>query len=189
MPDLDRLERDLVFVRETVAGGGAPRSPATIYFLWALLVLVGFALVDVNENRVGLYWMIAGPAGSLISVYLGWRDQREFGAVDFALGLRYAQHWGAMMVVIFLATLMPGRALIAWDAFGPLVLLLLAMSYFHAGLYLDRPLRWVGLLLIGGYVMVLSVDAYAWTIVGVLVSAALIVVGFRESQRRGVATA
>jgi len=58
---------------------------------------------------------------------------------------------GAMMAVIFLATLRPGRGLIAWDAFGPLVLLILAMSYFHAGLYLDAPLRWVGLLLVGGY--------------------------------------
>lgn len=188
MADLDRLEQDLGFLRRAV-DGAAPRSPASIYFLWAVLVLAGFALVDLNENRVGLYWMIAGPAGGLISVYLGWRDQRHFGAMDLALGMRYVQHWGAMMAVIFLATLMPGRGLIAWDAFGPLVLLILAMSYFHAGLYLDAPLRWVGLLLVGGYVMVLSVDAYAWTIVGALVAAALMVVGFRESRRRVAATA
>lgn len=189
MADLDRLERDLGFVRQTVTRGGAPHSPATIYFLWALIVLAGFVLVDVKNDLVGRYWMIAGPAGGLISAYLGWRDQRNFGAMDLAVGLRYVQHWGAMMAVIFLATLMPGRGLIVWDAFGPLVLLILAMSYFHAGLYLDPPLRWVALLLVGGYVMVLSVDAYAWTIVGVLVSAALLAVGFTESRRRGVATA
>lgn len=188
MADLDRLAQDLGFLRRAV-GGASPRSPATIYFLWAALVLAGFALVDLNEGRVGQYWMIAGPAGGLISAYLGWRDQRHYGAMDLALGMRYAQHWGAMMAVIFLATLMPGRGLIMWDAFGPVVLLILAMSYFHAGLYLDPPLRWVGLLLIGGYVLVLSVDTYSWTIVGVLVSATLVVVGFRESQRRGVATA
>jgi hypothetical protein len=63
------------------------------------------------------------------------------------------------------------------------------MSYFHGGLYLDPPLRWVGLLLVGGYLMVLSVDAYAWTMVGVLVFAALMVFGIRESRRRAVATA
>jgi len=188
MADLDRLERDLGFVRQTVAGGG-PRSPAAIYFLWAVLVLAGFALVDVNPERVGLYWTIAGPAGSLISAYLGWRGQRHSGEMDLALGLRHMQHWGAMMAVIFLAALMIGRGLIARDAFSPLVLLILAMSYFHAGLYLDPPLRWVGLLLVGGYLMVLSVDAYAWTMVGVLVFAALMVFGVRESRRRAVATA
>lgn len=187
MADLDRLEQDLGFVRRTVHGASL-RSPSGIYFLWAVLVLAGFALVDLNQDRVGLYWMIAGPAGGAISAYLGWRDQHKRGEMDLALGLRYVQHWGAMMVVIFMAALMPGRGLIAWDAFGPLVLLLLAMSYFHAGLHLDPPLRWVGLLLVGGYIMVLSVDAYAWTIVGVLVSAAMMVVGFRESRRRDVAT-
>ena len=68
MADLDRLEQDLGFLRRAV-DGAAPRSPASIYFLWAVLVLAGFALVDLNENRVGLYWMIAGPAGGLISAY------------------------------------------------------------------------------------------------------------------------
>ena len=79
--------------------------------------------------------------------------------------------------------------MITFDALGPMILLILALSYFHAGLYLDPPLRWVGLLMVGGYLAVLSIDAYAWTIVGVFLSAALMVVGIRESRRRDVAAA
>ena len=78
MADLDRLEQDLGFLRRTV-DGASPRSPASIYFLWAVLVFAGFVLVDLDEDRVGLYWMLAGPAGGMISAYLGWRDQRDPG--------------------------------------------------------------------------------------------------------------
>jgi len=59
MADLDRLEKDLGFLRRAV-DGAASHAPASIYFLWAVLVLAGFVLVDLNENRVGQYWMIAG---------------------------------------------------------------------------------------------------------------------------------
>lgn len=188
MADLSRLEQDLGFVRNAVSHS-TPRSPVSLYFLWAAICLAGFVLMDLNQERVGLYWLIAAPAGSLVSAYLGWRDQRQHGAMDLAVGLRYMQHWGAMMGIIFLTVIMAGRGAIPWDALGPIILLILALSYFHAGLHLDPPLKWVGLLMVGGYFVVLSIDAYAWTIVGVLLSAAMMLLGVREWRTRAVAAA
>ena len=186
MPDLNQIQDDLGFVRRTVEGA-APPSVVSIYFLWALISLVGFALVDFAPERVGTYWTVAGPAGFLLSAFLGWRHQAGGGAVDRALGMRHMQHWGAMMLAIFLLVPLAMRGQIAGQAFGPIVLLLLGQSYFHAGLYLDSKLRWGGLLMLVGYVIVLTVTTYAWTLLGAIGFITIVILGIRESRRHAVA--
>jgi hypothetical protein len=187
MADLDRIQDDLGFIRSTV-DGASRHQVASLYFLWAAISLVGFILMDLNPARVGQYWMIAGPSGFALSSYLGWRDQRRSGVMNLGEGLRYMQHWGSMMVVIFLAVLLVIRGVMPGDALGPVILLILALSHFHAGVHLDPPLRWVGLLLVVGFFLVLSIDSYEWSIVGLAVAAAMTVAGILESRRRGIAS-
>jgi hypothetical protein len=187
MPDLNQIQDDLGFVRRTVEGA-TPPSIVSIYFLWALISLVGFALVDFAPERVGWYWTIAGPVGFVISALLGWRHQATAGAVDRGYGMRHLQHWGAMMVAIFLLVPLAIRGQIAGEAIGPIVLLLLGQSYFHAGLYLDPRLRWAGLLMLVGYVMVLAITAYAWTILGAVGFVVMTVLGILGSRRHAVAS-
>src|SRR5712692_2936604 len=141
MADLDRLAQDLGFVRRTVAGSG-PRSPVAVYFLWAAIVLAGFALADVRPLWVGYYWFVAGPLGGAVSGLLAQRDQQRRGEVDRGVGLRWALHWGAFMGAIVLLVLMPARGVIEWPAIAPIILLFVALTYFYAGLHLDRPLLW-----------------------------------------------
>lgn len=185
MTDLSRIQDDLGFIRRTV-DAATPHSPVSIYFLWAAICLAGFVLMDLQARHVGWYWMIAGPVGGLISVFLGWRGARKSGAMDRAEGLRHAQHWASMMVAIFLVVLLAGRGVIAWRALGPIILVILALTYFQAGIHLDPPLRWVGLLMVGGFFLVLSTAPYAWTIVGAAISLTLVLVGILESRRHAV---
>src|SRR5687767_14050490 len=149
MTDLDRLQDDFGFVRASISGSpiGAPPS---VYFLWGALVFCGFTLTDVQTSWIPGYWMVAGPLGGMLSGYLGYRDQRILGQLDCARGARYALHWGAVLCVILLGVLMVKGGRIASDALGPLVLLFLAQAYFHAGVHLDKPLRWTGLLMAVG---------------------------------------
>jgi len=183
MADLDRLQQDLGFVRRTVTREG-PHSPAATYFLWSVLVLAGFALNDLRPMWVGYYWFTAGILGGVISAYLGVRDQRRRGEIDAAVGLQWTLHWAAFMGAVLLLVVMAVRGRIGWDAFGPMVLLLLALTYFHAGLYLSAPLRWIGLLAAAGYVVVLTVPSYPWTIVGVMLASACGAAGVGEWRSR-----
>lgn len=186
MADLERLQDDLHHVRASVHRS-VPGAPAGVYFLWGALVLCGFVLADIRPALVPLFWMIAAPAGAVFSGYLGWRLQKSVGHLDAGLGARYALHWGALLAVIFLGAFMIRRELISGEAFGAVVLLLLAQGYFLAGVHLDRPLRWIGLLMALGYVVVLTVATYEWTIVGVMLAAALVFAGVRESHGRAIA--
>jgi hypothetical protein len=187
MPDLNRIQEDLGFVRRTVEGA-TPPSIVSIYFLWALISFVGFTMVDFAPERVGLYWMIAGPAGFVISVVLGWRHQPTGGVVDRADGMRHMQHWGALLLAIFLAVPLVNRGLITEEAYGPVVLLLVGLAYFHAGLYLDPKLRWGGLLMLVGYILVLAMPDYGWTITGALGAVTMTLLGILELRRHAVAS-
>lgn len=185
--DQNQVKSDLRFVRAIVESTDRDISPAAIYFLWAVVGLVGFALMDINETWVPAYWSIAGPAGFLASAVLGWRHARRTGQVTAAVGRRYLLHWGGMLATIFLAILMPISGLLPWDALQPAILLILALGHFEAGVHLDRPLLWVGLLMGAGYVFVVFVAAYAWTVVGLVMATALLIAGLRGGRRHEAA--
>jgi hypothetical protein len=182
MADLDRLQEDLGFVRSSVAKAGEHRSGPAVYFMWSVLTLAGFALVDIRPVWVGAYWMIAGPIGGIVSAYLGARHNARLGHINKDVGRRYAWHWGAFFATTLLMGLMAGRGL-SFEAFGSLMLLLLALSYFLAGIHIDPPLRWIGLLAAGGYVAVLTRAPYAWSIAGLALAVAFVLSGVREARK------
>jgi hypothetical protein len=96
-------------------------------------------------------------------------------------------HWVSQLFVIFLGEFMVRGGLIADDAFGHIVLLLLAQAYFLAGVHLDKPMLWVGLLMPAGYIVVLTVGSYGWTMTGVVIAGAMVFGGIRESRGHVVA--
>ena len=157
------------------------------YFLWSAITLCGFVLADLRPPLMGVYWMIAGPLGGVVSGYLGWRDQHAHGQLDRAVGMRWAGHWVAFMVAVCLLIPLGVRGTISWDAFGPIVLVMIALTYFQAGLHLNPPLRWIGVLAAVGYLVVLTMTAHAWTIAGVILAAGCAVAGVQESRARAVA--
>ena len=68
-------------------------------------------------------------------------------------------------------------------AFGSLLKVLLALSYFYAGLYLDRTMLAIGVVLAACYLVMLFIQGFEWTLVGVLMAAALMwkaICGARE---------
>ena len=56
----DRLQQDLDYVAAAVRRHDASLGVPAIYFLWAVLVPVGFALPDLAPGIAGPYWLVAG---------------------------------------------------------------------------------------------------------------------------------
>jgi hypothetical protein len=186
MADLDRLQQDLGFVRQTVTHAG-PRAPVSLYFLWSAIMLCGFILGDLRPTLMAAYWMVAGPLGGIASGYLGWRDQRQHGHLDREVGIRWAWHWTAFMAAIVLLVPLGVGGRIPWDAFGPVVLVMIALTYFQAGVHLNPPMRWIGILAAIGYLVVLTMTTHAWTIAGVMLAAGSALAGIQESRARAAA--
>lgn len=179
MIDEKNLHEDLSYVRTVLHRAEAGENPAAIYFLWAALSFVGFAMIDYAPGMTGFYWMIAGPAGGVLSAFLGYRAGRALGQTSRREGRLHGLHWSGLMGAILL--LVP---LVATGQLGPgemprLILLIVAFGYFLAGVHLDRRLLWVGLALGGCYLFtVFEADLpYLWTITAALLSASLVIAG------------
>jgi hypothetical protein len=152
-----------------------------------VICLIGFALVDFRVTWVPTYWSIAGPLGFIMSAFLGWRHGRRVGQASSSEGARYLLHWGGVLVAVALAVWVRAQGGISPEHLHAVILLVLAIGYFTAGLHLDRRLIWVGLLMAAGFVVVTLGSWYAWTTVGLALAVALTVAGIREG-RTGEAT-
>jgi len=184
MSETNRIDNDIRYVRGLVSESDRSGSSSAIYFMWAAICLVGFPLADFAPQYVGIFWMIAGPLGGFASFALGWRHSVRMGQMRRDVGVRHGLHWTGMMVAIFLVVPLGVTGTIAWSAVHRIILLLLGLSYFLAGVHLDRPLLWVGLLMIVAYVALFFIQAYQWTIVGIAVAVALAVAGLAGGKKR-----
>src|SRR3546814_17919663 len=117
------------------------------------------------------------------------RDGRRHGVNDSALGRRYALHWAIAAAGFMLAMLPAAVGLVDVDGALPGFLLVGGLVYALAGVHLERPLLWVGVLMLAAYVvLVLLAPPPLWTVAGVIIALALECTGI-ASLRQPVAAA
>lgn len=177
-----KIESDIVYVKDLVKKSDCYSTPTSIYFLWAILVLVGFSLIDFEPKWVGFYWMIAGPAGGLLSGYLGRRAGINKGQLDREIGIRHALHWSGMLVVIGLAVILAVKGLIQGSVLSQVILLLVALGWWTAGVHFDRTFLWLGGVMMLGFIATLIFSRFAWTAMGILIAAALIGIAIHKGK-------
>ena len=105
MSTAERAQQDLDYVSSTVRSSEVQRGTPSIYFLWAAITLVGFALVDFKPLWAGPYWFVFGIGGGILSGWLGKRDALRHGFNDKALGRRYTLHYtitGCAFILVLL---------------------------------------------------------------------------------------
>ncbi|MEC9407030.1 MAG: hypothetical protein ABF271_04650 [Abyssibacter sp.] len=175
------LHDDLNYVARVVRGQSVNRGVPAIYYLWAVLIGIGFSLPDFAPQFAGLFWAIAGPGGGLLSWYLGARAERRSGATDRAQGARYGYHWLICGAGFVLAGI-PGAEGLSGAAFGQAMLLVATLAYGLAALHLDRGLALPAVLLGAGYLVIkLALLPYAWTLTAVLIAISLVISGRRAA--------
>jgi len=175
MEEAQKAQGDLQYVREVLEQSTGRQMPVGIYYLWAAICLIGFPLNDFASGRIiGTFWMIAAPAGFVLSGLIGWWFSQKTGQVDFQGTWAVMLHWLGTMVAAGLVSILVINGALAHWAIGQVILLILALSYFTAGLYQDRPLLWIGLLLGLSYILAAFVQGYIWTILGIVVAGSLV---------------
>jgi len=130
-------------------------------------------LIDFQPKWVGFYWMIAGPAGGLLSGYLGRRSGINKGQLDRDIGIRHALHWSGMLVMIGLAVLLAVKGLIQDEVLSQVILLIVALGWWTAGVHFDRTFLWLGGVMMLGFIGTLIFSRFAWTAMGIFIAVAL----------------
>ena len=127
MSTVNDLKEDIAYVRAAAERAGAATIPS-IYVLWAVISLSGFALADfaTDPRWVGMFWLVAGPGGFFISAWLGHRASRDSGQGSRRIGVRWCLHWLAFMAAGALVAALVAAGHLPWAGFGSLVVVLLA---------------------------------------------------------------
>ncbi len=189
MTTADRIKEDLDYVASAVRRQDRPSGIPLLYFLWAGLVLVGFSLPDFAPRYAGMYWLFAGIGGGLFSWWMGAHDERKHGINNTELGKRYGYHWvtvGAAFLLVGLS-MATGRVPVGDAAAN--YLLVGGLGYTLAGVHLDRPILWSGVLMFAAYIVLTIFQLpYTWTITGIVIALSLTWAGLTtQRQRRQVA--
>ncbi|MCY3941027.1 MAG: hypothetical protein OXG29_08145 [Gammaproteobacteria bacterium] len=175
MTNQQQLKEDIAYVRAAAERSASVHIPA-IYLIWAVLCLCGFTLVDLvgpGSAWIGVYWMIGGPVGGGLTWWLAWRAARDVGQADRREGKRWVFHFLGFFCTGLLVFGLVGTGQLTWPGVSSTWILLLALTYFLAGLHLERRMLPIGLLLGVGYLITLALPAYGFTVAGVLAATAL----------------
>lgn len=175
--DTHKTKDDLSYVRSVLDRAEKDASPAVIYYLWAILSIVGFATVDLKPEVTGLYWLVAGPGGGVASMLLARRHALRTGQGSRREGIFNILHWTGMTAAIFLALPLALTGALSMRAFPALVLLILAFGYYTAGIYLDRRLLYVGIVVGACYGATFFMRDWPWTFTfaGTVIAACFVV--------------
>jgi hypothetical protein len=94
-------------------------------------------------------------------------------------------HWVGVMVTIFLMIPLVMTHVLATDDFPRLILLIIALSYYTAGVHVDRRLIPVSLVLAGCYLLTVFVRdlPHLWTVTAAILAASLAVAGLFAAAR------
>ena len=178
MDTLQQVQQDLRFVKDAVARREqTARRPAGIYWIWAIYVLIGYALIDFAPSVSGWFFMIGGIAGGVLSTMVAKRVQRQLGEVDVQEARRSMLHFmgGILLAIGFTFALAavapPLRSTIA----GQVLVIMIGLVYFLSGIHFDRNFLWLGPLMMAGGVLVGLVPHYGWTALGIVIALGLVV--------------
>lgn len=187
MSHADQLKHDLEYVAGAVRRHDRSMGVPSIYFLWAAIVAIGWALPDFAPQFAAAYWVICGIGGGLASMWLAGRDSHRSGTMDRELGRRHGLHWlvtGGAFLVCWLPVLRGAPIETAVGNF----MLVAGLSYALAGVHLERPLLLTGVLMLLAYVMLLMFAMpYTWTVTGLVIGAALAWAGYSSHRSRSPA--
>jgi hypothetical protein len=179
----NEIESNLGYVRDLIQKSDRRPTPTPVFLLWAVLVLIGFSLIDFAAQWVGYYWGFAAPLGGVASGLLARHAGIRKGQISREIGIRHILHWGGMLAVIALAVVLAVRGNIPMAELGRVNLLLVAFGWWAAGVHFDRTFLLFGAMMMVGFIATLIFPLYAWTTLGVLLAISLLIAGLRGGRQ------
>lgn len=126
------------------------------YFAMLALALFGVAYTSVTRHGMTTYWVLLAPLFGAITVAAGWPDAQS-SETRWRLIRTQALHWGAVLAAMSLVFIGDVKQLMGSDVSALIVLTLLALGCFTAGVHTGA---WRISLV--GVVLGLGVPAIAW---------------------------
>lgn len=126
------------------------------HFVILALTIGGVAYISLMRRPLEYYWDVVAVVIAGVAIYAGW-PKAQSGRERWRLVWTQALHWGAFLIAMRLVFLPSVQAIADVDSTNLVVLLLLALGTFVAGVHAPS---WR--MALNGVVMGASVPAVAW---------------------------
>jgi hypothetical protein len=143
------------------------------YVVMMLLALVGIAYTDLLPRGSVWYWQMLALVFGLICIVTEWPRRPAEGRARLHLVVTQALHWGAFLLAMRLLFLPVVQKNLDAEITGLILVYVLALSTFLAGIYVNWRLSVVGLFLGVGVLAIAFVDQASalMTVVAIVVIA------------------
>ena len=150
-----------------------------------VLVMFGLFLANYSRNRADWYWSAMFPIFGLVCAAHQLIGGDTHGMPAWEVLLKQALHWLGPIAAVRIIFLQLARGQMDADATALMILLVLAVTCFLAGVHFDRSFIGVSVFLALAALVGTEIEAYLWLIVAVgLLAAGLVVFSAALIRRR-----
>lgn len=142
----------------------------------SVLIMFGLFLANYSAARADWYWSAMFPVFGLVCLGHQLIAGDTHGMPAWKVLLQQALHWLGPIVAVRIIFLQLARGQMAADAVALMILLVLAVTCYLAGIHFDRSFVWVSAFLALAALGGTEIEAYLWLIVVLAVLAAALVV-------------
>lgn len=166
-------KNDIDYVNSVIATADSLNPFASIFYLWAFIVLGGYLCMDQFPQFTYDYWIYVSALGFVLSSMLGINAMRRTGQVESRKGSAYALHFGVLLIFV-LAGLLTEQ--------GSAMLLIIGLGYAYAGVNFERNLLGVSAVMLILHLAVSMGWLQSTLITGAILAGSLFWVGWRLSH-------
>jgi hypothetical protein len=156
------------------------------YVVMIVLAVVGVAYTSLLPNVSLVYWQILAIIYCLICIFVEWPRLPGLGRDRLQLIMTQVLHWGAFLLAMRLLFLPTLQKNLTSELTGLVLMYVLALSTFLAGIYINWRLAVVGIFL---WFSLVAIAFVALSNVLVVVMGIVVVAGFWLWHRFGGETA
>lgn len=164
---------------------------ALIIGVLVLLVMVGLFLSNFAVNKALGYWELMFPVFGVACVWHELAGGAAYVKPLWRVLLRQFFHWMFPIVAVRVLFLQHARGEMSADSVALVVLVLLALTCFLAGIHFDNSFVWVSLVLVAAAIVGTEVETYLWLIavLGAVALALAVLSSVLLRRREGAANA
>jgi hypothetical protein len=141
-----------------------------------IFIMFGLFLANYSLSWADWYWSVMFPIFGLVCLSHQLMTGSVRGMTVWKIVEKQALHWLSPIVAVRIIFLQLEKGQMDADAIALMILLILAVTCFLAGLHFDRSFIWLSIFLAVVALLGTEVEAYLWLIVVVgLLAVALIV--------------
>lgn len=157
------------------------RYDGYIFAILMFLSVLGVAFTDASGRLSQWYWLAMVPVFFGSCLYLEWQTSLESGVPAKTILLKQIQHWLGLLVGVYLTFRLRDIGSFDNQATGLILLLLLALTTFLAGVTMGWLFRLLGIFLALSLLFVAYMENYLGVIIGLSV---LMLVSYRFLSSR-----